>query len=1198
MSPSPPYPPPPAPAPISPQDMLQDYPHHPEQSPAQQRTQPQHPPQPQSSSPQQLDQQQHPNHPQEQPQPSPEDPLPQDQATNTPQQPPQQVSQQQQPQQQQQQQPQQQQQQQQPHQEQPQQHLQQQQQQPHQEQPQQHLQHQQQQQQQQQQQYQHVAQLASASFATPSRPTPSSHAEAQAALAAVAAAASAGGFQLTPVQDQPGTSYSPAPTTPTPSPFGTHLGRNKACQSCRARKLKCDGQKPVCGQCAKAWAIKFRVAQNKSKNKKKNAQGQDELSKLPDHIPPCDYLPITQRTSSSLAANKSANRPSTPLQGEGHASEDTGSPISAASSRKRKRGDDQSDQVLRMQQEIDELKRQLSQVSELAKLPGASRLHQAQATLVGTSNGAVRDGHRHPSKDELAIAHLLATSMPTGDNLPEGHASTQPQPAPAYAATVTTALGNLPAQSFDGAVHGDANLGVNVLDPALDPAFFEQHDQQPAPVIFHPPPASVNREAQLLREAHAHSGPSRSTNATVSRQVHNEETSNGHTSRFPSPLLELMVATWPADFPPPTTVTSLVATYFDRSVSQGAPLHPGKFMQRLSLGPQHPMFPNRGILHCIFALAYPRLNECAVQLSGPGQFNVSASISASISAEKRNSAKAAAAFHAERAKGLFKKACNEGNFKEATIMQMMLCSYHYVTDESFDAWMTAGTLGSLVKAMELNRLPPARSLATNGDDWQSGKRGAKPTVYRALCVAPSREAVEHEERVRLFWLCFYTDRMACASTFWAQNLDEADILTELPAPYEDWLNQSSDLIYRERQTLHSPDLFSAKHYDPCILHIKALILHSRCIAHMSRLPLEATVQDTMNSAFYQLDSLCSTFLQSFPEAWRNLQGFDPMLMPTDESEPSFLSDGVNQVFSKQLHQSTPQLILAHVLSYGAIVALHEPVASYSEDSAVKSSIAADSILKVLKIIKSARANMGELGSSITLMLVEAARCHARRYKEARQRALTAYLQIRRQRQGDATAQCDTREGWLRLEEELEAELEYDPLLQSQVDPEGSFASLRDDLELAFWFLVKYGEVSPLGVGQAKIVAKLLGKDFSPAMEKRGLFYRSSPSSCADSSSQSGESSVYAATPRTPSVALAASVPGHGIYNNNGGSAARSGDHPRSDEHGHVEDADAASRVSWKNGVSNGSARDVGGFSITDFVPDHHPDDGSSKSRGG
>ncbi len=65
--------------------------------------------------------------------------------------------------------------------------------------------------------------------------------------------------------------------------------------------------------------------------------------------------------------------------------------------------------------------------------------------------------------------------------------------------------------------------------------------------------------------------------------------------------------------------------------------------------------------------------------------------------------------------------------------------------------------------------------------------------------------------------------------------------------------------------------------------------------------------------------------------------------------------------------------------------------------------------------------------------------------------------------------------------------------------------MRDDLELIFWSLVKYGETYPLGVGQAKIVAQLLGKDYSSELEQAGLFRRSGEPSLGGSASDAGSS---------------------------------------------------------------------------------------------
>lgn len=188
------------------------------------------------------------------------------------------------------------------------------------------------------------------SFGDSLRHIPSSHAEAQAALAAVAvaaaAAASASHLPLTPAHAEASTSYGTAttPTTSSPTPFGTHLGRNKACQSCRSRKLKCDGQKPVCGQCARAWAIKFRMAQNKNKNRKKgqNSQQQEEQDRFPEYMPPCIYLAVTQRSALKQS------RPATPSHEI--VNDEKSSPL--PTNKKRKRIDDPNEQVARMQQEI------------------------------------------------------------------------------------------------------------------------------------------------------------------------------------------------------------------------------------------------------------------------------------------------------------------------------------------------------------------------------------------------------------------------------------------------------------------------------------------------------------------------------------------------------------------------------------------------------------------------------------------------------------------------------------------------------------------------------------------------------------------------------------------------------------------------------------------------------------------------------
>lgn len=1005
-------------------------------------------------------------------------------------------------------------------------------------------------------------------FSTPVR---SSHAEAQAALEAVAAAASAGKIQMTPPHSSSSSSSANFMTTPfsaaataaataaaaaaaaaaaeasgktspggPASPFGTHLGRNKACQSCRARKLKCDGQKPVCGQCAKGWQIKFRMAQNKAKNKKKaqDPTVRAELESLPETMPPCVYLPITQRTSSRSARpslsgqdpdssvapdtpQASTNAPPPPMDG---------SPMPAAA-KKRKRADDSNDeQIIQMQQEIDQLKQRLAQFNGMFNGPTLDPQQQQQ--------GGNRSG-RHPSKDELAIAHMLATSMPSGEGPSNGQ--------------------GLPMSSFDyqQAVAAVAANGGNfdVLDPALSGAATSLPSASVYPQT-HAPDARTDPRSAAYKQA----------KVTAVQDEMDEVPAN--------PLLKLMVTSWPADFPPPNLVNQLVSTYFGKTTAQSLFLHPSRFMENLSQGPQHPRFPSLGLLHGIFAMAYPRMLGSEIHSDAHGH-NV---FQSAATGEKLASLKAAAAFHAKKAKLLCEQATQQGRFEEAAQIQTLLVAYYYINDRSIEAWFASGNACSLLKGMELNRLSSMSTYASNHDGRKpaAGRKQPKPAVYRAVVKRSAATPLEHEERIRLFWNCFYSDRAACSSTHWAQSIDDLDIKTELPGAFDDFINGTSELVYRRRQTLESPDLFTDGHYDPAILHLKAAILHSKCVSHMSRLPIEASVQDVLTSDFYKLDGCIVALLQSIPGKWRDLPSFDPTLCPSSSSEePPFLNDGVNYRPQKQISLMTNQLVLAHALIHGSCISLHEPVAHRMPDSARKAAQAAQSIIRILKTFISARVDLLQVGSLMTLMIVLAARAVTRQYKKMRREAAQTYLRLRKSRPdlaqrvaeagfsgvfstaspasssttnkgpnsgatynafgmgldtsasdaieeedaADAAAAAATETTSISNielnnqistagfsespEDELEFALDIDASLRAQIDPDGQLSKLRDDLELIFWSLIKYGQTYQLGVGQAKVVAQLLGKDYSSELEQAGLFKRSGETSVVGSASDMG-----------------------------------------------------------------------------------------------
>ncbi len=259
-----------------------------------------------------------------------------------------------------------------------------------------------------------------------------------------------------------------------------------------------------------------------------------------------------------------------------------------------------------------------------------------------------------------------------------------------------------------------------------------------------------------------------------------------------------MVTSWPADFPPPNLVNQLVSTYFEKTSAHSLFLHPTRFMENLSHGPQHPRFPSLGLLHGIFAHAYPRLHNTDVQ-AGQNAFQGAAT------GEKLASLKAAAAFHASKAKALGEQASQQGRFEEAAQIQAFLCAYYYIHDRSIEAWFTSGVSCSLLKGMELTVFLPCTPMPLAIDASKAGsRRQPKPAVYRAVMKQPAPTPLEHEQRVRLFWNCFYSDRAACSSTHWAQSIDDLDIKTELPGAFDDFILANDQLVYRKRQTLESP----------------------------------------------------------------------------------------------------------------------------------------------------------------------------------------------------------------------------------------------------------------------------------------------------------------------------------------------------------------------------------------------------------
>ncbi len=218
-----------------------------------------------------------------------------------------------------------------------------------------------------------------------------------------------------------------------------------------------------------------------------------ELESLPETMPPCVYLPITQRTSAvqqdprSLARMVIPQSLQIPLRPRHRrlfqpwtALPCLQPPRSASVLKKTV-----TNTFFRCSRRLPQLKSQLAQVTGV--------FTDAQNALSVHQQGGDRSG-RHPSKDELAIAHMLATSMPSGEGPSNG--SENPLPGSfdyqqAVAAVAANGLG-------DGA-------NFDVLDPALSGA----HSSLPTRPILKPTLQTLAPTLEALCTSRRRSPPSR-----------------------------------------------------------------------------------------------------------------------------------------------------------------------------------------------------------------------------------------------------------------------------------------------------------------------------------------------------------------------------------------------------------------------------------------------------------------------------------------------------------------------------------------------------------------------------------------------------------------------------------------------------------------------------------------------------------------
>ncbi|KAJ5732677.1 Transcription factor [Penicillium malachiteum] len=186
------------------------------------------------------------------------------------------------------------------------------------------------------------------------------------------------------------------------------------------------------------------------------------------------------------------------------------------------------------------------------------------------------------------------------------------------------------------------------------------------------------------------------------------------------------------------------------------------------------------------------------------------------------------------------------------------------------AWLSVGKATRLALMMGLNRLD-----GTGIDVKQS--------------MLPPKDWTEREERRRVFWMAFCTDRYASIGTGWPLVIDESDIMTNLPASEESFLKS------KPQRTLRISDIIGGEGVStlaPFACVVVLANLFGRNLTHIHR-PQPSDNDHDLNGDF-----------------WKRHRSHDNILLHIALSLPEHLrlpsgTDDVNVIFANMsIHTST------------------------------------------------------------------------------------------------------------------------------------------------------------------------------------------------------------------------------------------------------------------------------------------------------
>ncbi|PWN45958.1 hypothetical protein IE81DRAFT_131944 [Ceraceosorus guamensis] len=800
---------------------------------------------------------------------------------------------------------------------------------------------------------------------------------------------------------------------PLVTPFAKHLGRNRACAACRERKLKCDGVRPICGQCGRAWA-----ARRKSMLAKGHSENDIDAMETP-----CSYIAVEPRKGNkkSTVSGSPSNQNNKSNARKRHATDSgtlggNGSPSLSEENRKLSR-----------------------EVAELRALLQAQRVQSTS------------------SADELSIAEILANTMRGGESsyqtMPSGLSGRPTNHRPSADPLADQGQNNSSAQlmldpSMDfGNLPGDQDglrhIAVSdISSPSGNSTYSHplQRSDMLGPLLLDS--AGGGQTGASGGQGHGHTA-IRGTAVEAfsiagfppSAQGVGSSTGSSGIQQDPDPMLELVFSGWPTDFPPPQTVDLLVNIFFENFPFLHI-FHPGRFLNALMLGPHSPRYPHPSALHAMFALSYtlrPDLDPVAQSRQANAQ-----PLAGSHGAQKsiydiHRSRGGSADYHTARCQHhIFHGTFHGGNLYDIARAACLLCNKKYACGDLLEAWMHAGHSTRLMVALNINR-ERSRSTPSLGQPIE---------ITRMIVNASPKDWVEEEERRRAMFSVLATDRSAAATTLWASSLAEADVDCDLPVlPHDAFL--SSDMTgydYSRRQNCHSDDFLTGGHHDAVILLIKGFMMVGRCGALLARLPRIATVEDLLTSEFDTLSNSVGAFAMSFP--------------PNLSSYLSTKPDG----------QLDPVLITAHALPHCATLLLHDPLALCRSESFAMCRAACSAVLAILRMLAATSTNLALFPPLFSFIVTVTGRNILRRMQH-NQRIFAQSGGVGNKALNGSNA------GEVRSPSDGESDRHGFP---PDLDAKQEKQVAKSEIDMVVRTLCKYGQTWPVGIRQAQALTRQMG----------------------------------------------------------------------------------------------------------------------------